>query len=145
MLLLLILGNLGISRTTFQEKVCSLTSWINHPLNFQLIHWSFFIEKEFITSRKLISTRVVENKATLRWILNDKFLYITECRGHLQIAKIASVKSSNAKGLPSPFIFLDSVLGKIFGDFGRKPEIISKNFNLKLSLGIQISYKFKFN
>lgn len=91
------------------------------------------------------STGVVENKAILKWVLNDKFLYITECWGHLQIAKMASAKSSNIKGLPSSFIFLDIVLGKIFKDFVRKPEIVSKNFNLKLPLGIQISYKFKFN
>lgn len=59
--------------------------------------------------------------------------------------KHASVKSSNAKGLPSPFISQDTVLGKIFGEFGEKPEIVSKNISFKLSLGMQVSYKFRFN
>ena len=71
---------------------------------------------------------------------------ISEIQSPLQIAemtdyKYAHVKPSNAKGLCSSFISL----GKIFGEFGEKPEIISKNINLKLSIGMWVSYKFKFN
>lgn len=48
------------------------------------------------------------------------------------------MKSSEAKGLPSPFISQDIGFKNIFGDFGGKPEIISKNINLKLFLGMQV-------
>lgn len=52
---------------------------------------------------------------------------------------------SYAKGLPPPFIFQNIVLGEIFGEFGEKSQIISETINIKPSLEIQVSYKFKFN
>ena len=55
------------------------------------------------------------------------------------------VEPSDAKGLPSWFIPQDIVLRKLLGGFGEKPKIISKNINLKLSLGMQVSCKFRIN